>query len=124
VTNITGLYGRVIDSGGSLVQGVNVRFYDKAGANLGSTVTDANGAYQIALSPQVVYFTIDIAGTTTPGNYFQQYTYNFADYIDADTSCLAKAPTFSTGEAIQVSDLILTLRWMGPPPPPNGCLGG
>jgi hypothetical protein len=120
----TGVFGTVRDSAGSPISNSTVTFYNSGGGIVGTGVTNSNGQFAAELPTTATRFTVSSDGSSAAGNVFGQFTYNGEDYLANDTGCLAHAPAFSSGQAVPLaSDIVFTLRWMGPPPPPNGCLG-
>jgi hypothetical protein len=120
----TGLYGKITDSVGNPLASLTVKFYTSGGALVGSSTTNGSGNFGANLPTNASFFTVDLSTMAEGANYFNQFTYNGEDYLANDTSCLAKAPAFSAGQAKSLGTLSFTPRWLGPPAPPTGCLAG
>ncbi|MEZ0327310.1 MAG: hypothetical protein ACAH95_15540 [Fimbriimonas sp.] len=121
----TGVYGTLRDSAGQSVGGATIKFYSAAGTYISQTTTRANGAFESELPTSARKFTIDLAGIPNSSNYFNQFGYGDDEYLANDPGCLAPLPAFSQGQASPfTTPVVITPRWLGPPPPPTGCLGG
>jgi hypothetical protein len=119
----TGVYGVLRDSAGQGVGGAVIKFYDASGGFISQTTSRAAGGFEKELPTSARQFTIDISGIPNSTNYFNQVSYNQEEYLSNDAGCLAPLPAFAQGQAKQLlTDVVITPRWLGPPPPPTGCL--
>jgi hypothetical protein len=125
-TGITqGVFGQVLDSVGNPLQGATVKFFNSSGSQVGSGSSNSKGNFAVQLPTNAVNFTLDKSSMANAGNYFNQFTFKGDDYLANDKACLASAPHFTSGHKVAMpTALVLTPTWLGPPPPPSGCLTG
>jgi hypothetical protein len=127
----TGIYGNVRTSRGMGLSGAVVRFFNAGGNQVGQTTTNSAGNFGVNLPTTARSFTVDASnatfvdsGNTYTGAYlFNQFAYNNEEYLADEPTCYANAPSFATGQAVPLASSVVFLeRWLGPPPPPSGCL--
>jgi hypothetical protein len=119
---VTGVRGVVRNPNGP-IQGAIVRFFSPENTEITAVTTNAQGNYAAELPTTASRFTVDLANVDPGGTtYFRQYSFSQKDYTANSIECSAPLPAITQNQVRQVSDVMFLYRWMGPPPPPTGCL--
>lgn len=117
--------GLVRNTSGIGIEYANVLFYNSAGNQVGQTQTTRLGSFRASVPPTAKKFTIDMSVADPGANYYYlSFGYGSSEYLDG-TTCLAPLPSplLTTGTNQLPNDIVPDLKDLGPPPPPNGCLG-
>ena len=120
-----GITGMVRNVSLQPISNAKITFYNKTGSEVGTTRTGVDGKFAAELPTSVQRFTADFSGIPSSSQYFHQFGYGNFEYLENDPSCTAPAPTVTAGDVKALPhDIVIMQLWFGPPPPPDGCVGG
>ena len=115
--------GRAVQRNSTIgVSSLQIAFYNAAGVQVASTVTNGTGNFTAQVPTTAVSF--HVIESSVGAGYYKQYDYNGKRYSALIANCRAALPTLSAGGAVSlVTSIELPLASGPPPPPPNGCGG-
>jgi len=119
--------GKIRNINGTGVANVKVKFYLANGTQKATAVTGPDGTFRAAVPTNVAGFSVDIEQADPPtGNeiYYREFAYGGKYYLN-QADCPVPVPALTDGATTALpSEVVLSDRSAGPPPPPSGCLGG
>jgi hypothetical protein len=119
------VFGRVRTTGGALVAGARVRFFNAGGSEVGRVRSNPDGTFRASVPTTAVTFHLDVDEIDPSATvYFRQFAYGPKDYSIAIDTCRAPLPALTNGVSTALpNDILLYRQGPGvlPPPPPDGC---